>query len=830
MPDNMDVRPHFILGQTGVAEPFTSPSTGGDGGKTVPPQNRQQHATYLNNQLQSLVGQQEAIRVEAEGFDLESAIGIQIEFESFPDIELAVASLADERQKIELLNVVHRDDKTFATVFVPEGKLSVFENKIQAYLEERTDKAGRPRDNRKLIDAIQSFRRAAVEALWSDAQDQFPGDGAIIWWEVWLPIRQNRDAVLRDFTRLARGAGMAVSERALHFPERSILLARGTKGQLSQSGLLLNTVSELRRAKETAAFFDEMPMAEQHEWAQELLGRLVQIPGGDDTPYVCVLDTGVNSGHPLLAPFIDANDQTTVDMNWGVADGDGHGTGMAGLAVWRDLTEALESGAEIRVNHRIESVKVLRHSGDNQGKHLGLVTADGVSTAVIANPERTRVYSMALSSKDGRDRGRPSAWSSEVDSLTVDYLGEGEIPKLFVVCAGNAGENLNAISDYPNHNLIQDIHDPGQSWNALTIGAYTDRYQVTGEAAEAYKPLAPPGGLSPYSTTSMTWNKHTPIKPEVVFEGGNIGRDQYGCASLPSLSLLTTHYQPVERLFTPMNATSAATALAGNFAAEVLAQYPGLWPETVRALMVHSAEWTNEMVNQFNHGTTPRAQAQHRVRCVGFGVPNIDRALWSLNNSLSLIVEDALYPFEKRNGRIVTRDMHLHDLPWPRESLEALGETEVEMAVTLSYFIEPNPSNRRVSGKYSYQSHNLRFDVKRPLESVDDFRKRINRQARAEEEGSGGGPADPDWLLGSQFRHKGSIHKDVWKGKAVELAERGQLSIYPAMGWWRTRTKLERYDKAARYSLVVSIAVPGVEVDIYTEVLNQVEIATAVEV
>lgn len=828
MPDNMDVRPHFILGQTGVAEPFTSPATGGGRPKTVPARNRQQHAAYLNNQLQSLVGQQATIRTEAEAFDLESAIGIQIVFESFPDIELAVASLADERQKIELLNVVHRDGKTIATVFVPEGKLSVFENKIQDYLEGKADKAGRPRDNQKLIDAIQSFRRAAVEALWSDTEDQFPGDNETIWWEIWLPVRQNRDAVLRDFTRLAQGTGMEVSDRALQFPERSILLARGSKGQLSQSGLLLNTVSELRRAKETAAFFDEMPVDEQNEWAEELLERLIQKPGGDDTPYVCILDTGVNTGHPLLAPFVDDNDQMTTDADWGVDDGDGHGTGMAGLAVWRDLTEVLESDATISVNHRIESVKVLRHSGDNQGKHLGLVTADGVASAIINNPHRTRVFGMALSSKDGRDAGRPSAWSSEVDSLAVDYLGEGEIPKLFVVCAGNTGEDLGAIGDYPIHNLSQDIHDPGQSWNALTIGAYTEKYQI--EDAATYEPLAPPGGISPFSTTSTDWNKHAPIKPEVVFEGGNLGRDQYGCASLPSLALLTTHHRPVDRLFTPMNATSAATALAGNFAAQVFGQYPQLWPETVRALMVHSAKWTDEMVDQFNHGTTRRARAQHRVRCVGFGVPNIDRALWSLNNSLSLIVEDALYPFEKRDGKIVTRDMHLHDLPWPRESLEALGETEVEMTVTLSYFIEPNPSNRGVSGKYSYQSHNLRFDVKRPLESVDDFRKRINRQARAEEEGSTGGPADSDWLLGSQFRHKGSIHKDVWKGKAVELAERGQLAIYPAMGWWRTRTKLQRYDREARYSLVVTISVPGVDVDIYTEVLNQIEVATAVEV
>ena len=116
-------------------------------------------------------------------------------------------------------------------------------------------------------------------------------------------------------------------------------------------------------------------------------------------------------------------------------------------------------------------------------------------------------------------------------------------------------------------------------------------------------------------------------------------------------------------------------------------------------------------------------RAQHRVRCVGFGVPDLEKALWSASNSLAMIVEDRLQPFEKKDGKMATRDMHLHDLPWPRESLLELEETEVEMTVTLSYFIEPNPSSRIVSRKYSYQSHSLRFDVKRPLESLDRFQK-----------------------------------------------------------------------------------------------------------
>lgn len=831
MVDHTDVKPHLYLGQTGKAEPFTSPSTGGGSKSDIPVRNRQQHGSALIGQLQHIEEQQSVLHQEAEALELESEIGIQVEFESFPGIELAVESLADARQKIELLNVIHREDKTLATIFVPEGKLSAIETKLQAYLEEKKDKAGRARDNRTLIDAIQVFRTAALESLWTDDRDQFPGNPEeVFWWEVWLPVRRDRKAVLNDFRRLAEAAEIAVSEQILEFPERTVLLAKGNKHQFARSGLLLNSISELRKAKETAAFFDELTPEEQQEWADELKARLVQPHDPGLAPYVCILDTGVNYGHPLLDPFIDPVDQLTLDDDWTGADDHGHGTGMAGLAAWGDLTHPLATTATVEINHRLESVKVLRYPHDNEGKHLGIVTADGVSISEIQNPQRTRIFSMALSATDTRDRGRPSAWSAAIDSLAVDYLGENQTPRLFTLSAGNSGDSLTDMAEYPNYNLLQDIHDPGQAWNALTVGAYTAKANITEKDCASYTPLAPDGGLSPYSTTSVTWTNSAPIKPEVVFEGGNVGNDDFGCAAIPSLCLLTTHFQPVERLFSTFHATSAATALAARFAADIYAQYPNLWPETVRALMVHSAEWSVAMKAQFAQGTTERKRAHHRVRCVGFGVPNLERALWSANNSLALIVEDILQPFEKRGGRMATRDMHLHDLPWPKESLLELGEIDVEMTVTLSYFVEPNPSSRVVSGKYSYQSHGLRFDVKRQLESPNEFRKRINRQARDEEEGTTTAPADPDWLLGSQFRHKGSIHKDVWFGKAADLAERGQIAVYPAMGWWRTRTSLGRYDKEARYALVVSIAVPGVDVDIYSEVSAQIPVEQVIEI
>lgn len=828
MAEKKDTKPHIYIGRNGKAEPFTSRG-GGGGGSTIPVRNRQVHGAELRTQLDQVRAQQAELAEQAPGYELESILGIQVAFNSFPGVEMEVEKLADAGQHIELMNVRYTEDQVLATVFVPEGKLTAFENKLQAYLEERKDKNGKARDNRALMDAIQSFRGAALRELWTDTDDQWPAsEDEVIWWEVWLPVRNDRQAVNADFIKLATSADMQLSSAVLEFPERSVLLAKGSRRQLGGSGLLLNTISELRRAKELASFFDGLAPQEQSEWVDELLERLER--ADSDGPYVCILDTGVNNGHPLLAPFVDDSDRFSVDPNWDVADDDGHGSGMAGLSVWGDLVEPLSGTQAVQVPHRLESVKLLRHDWDNEGKHYGIITADGVSLPEIANADRRRLFVMAVTSTDGRDRGRPSAWSSEVDSLASDYSGENANPRLIILAAGNVGGVIRSANEYPTQNELQDVHDPGQSWNSLGVGAYTEKDLLADDETKGgLTPLAPFGGISPHSTTSQTWGRDTPIKPEVVFEGGNLACDAVGCLQTQSLSLLSTHSDPVERSFQTFNATSAASALAARFAARVYAEYPNFWPETVRALMVHSAQWTGAMEQQFHDGSTLRRQAQHRVRCVGFGVPNLDKALWSVSNSLSMIVEDELQPFEKPKGEDTrTRDMHLHDLPWPVEALQELGEVDVEMTVTLSYFIEPNPSSRNMSSKYRYASHQLRFDVKRASESVDAFRARINRQAQDEESGGSSESTDPNWLFGPQFRHRGSVHKDVWRGAAADLAERGQIAVFPAMGWWRTRKRLERYDKKARYALIVSIAAPEVELDLYAEVVNQIEVETAV--
>jgi len=378
------------------------------------------------------------------------------------------------------------------------------------------------------------------------------------------------------------------------------------------------------------------------------------------------------------------------------------------------------------------------------------------------------------------------------------------------------------------------VEDPAQAWNALTVGAFTERISIQDASRQGWEPVAAARDLSPWSTTSVPFDKQWPLKPDVVFEGGNAVRNSDDAVDFPcdDLCLLSTHYKPAEKPFVVSYATSAATAQAARMAATIKAQYPDLWPEAVRGLIVHSAEWTRAMWGHFRGAGCKRARAK-LVRRYGFGVPRLSRALRSANDSLTLIAQGSIRPFapgDKDPKKRTMGDIHFFELPWPTDVLQLLGEQQVRLRVTLSYFIEPNPGRRGWTQRHRYASHGLRFDVKGPTESLDEFRKRLNQQALDEEEKKPEAGGSDSWYLGSQARNRGSVHSDFLSGSAADLAERGVVGVYPVSGWWKEQKKRDRSDKGSRYALIVSIETDAADVDIWTPVANQVGVPTEADI
>jgi len=815
--------PHLFIPDSPDTQDFTSPRSGRDSINFPDRPNRAQHANFVRQALDG------AWRKSAENKDKRKAVslptrsGTYIEFESSPDFDLKTKSLDQRQSGIRLLNVATKIDEdgketTFATVFLPEGKEAVLLKKIDQYENENTP-SGKPQ-HLPFISSINNLKEAILESFWRDNVDLIPP--SLEWCEVWLRYTDDAHSIVDQFLDTCGKLNIETKEGYLSFPERAVVLIKASESLLKEILLSFDYIAEFRKAKSTADFWMSLDNSDKSDWVNAFSERISVVIENDVS--VCMLDTGANNGHTLLAPVLSNQDCHSVNPLWGNSDDDGHGTLMCGIAAYgNEIDRLLQSTHQIDVSYLLESVKLIPSAGHHHEKELyGFQTKQAVSRAEISRPNFNRIICLSITSEDNRDEGRPSSWSGSIDQICSG--AEDTTKRLMILAGGNIKES-SEWKNYPLSNITQTVHDPGQAWNAITVGAYTCKVDISdNDLATTYSPIAKEGELSPYSTTSRFWDNKWPIKPDIVFEGGNAGIDNTGFSTeLDDLSILSTHHKPQESQFSVMNATSAASAQAARMAGLLSSYYPDAWPETIRALMIHSAKWTPALKNQFFDPEKTEKQNLYRLlRSSGYGVPNFNDAIESATNSLTLITEQEIQPFKKKDtgADFETKDMHLIELPWPVEALQDLpGETPVTINITLSYFVEPGPGEIGWRDKYRYRSHGLDFELKGPTEDKEEFLKHLNKAARNDE------PFDSnrtsiDWDIGSQTRNKGSIHRDWVHTTAAQAAACNIVGVFPRTGWWKERSHLARGDTLTRYSLIISLQTDSTDVDIYTPIAN----------
>ncbi|WP_289980786.1 S8 family peptidase [Lactobacillus sp. UCMA15818] len=769
--------------------------------------------------------------------------GTYLEFTSAPDYDLSLNSLEDLRQGIKLLNVREESNKVEnsdidndspktikATVYVPEGKESFFLNKIDNFLNtDKKTKTGKPKNN-DLINSIEDIHLAMLDSFWVGSESNMPLEKPE-WCEVWLRYlavedetksKTNLEEATNNFIQSCQDLGIVFDSKKIIFPERIVRLIFANKKQLRELIEMCDYIAEFRRAPESTNFFDELSGQDQQEWVDELLNRT---EFGQGNASICLLDTGLASRHPLISPAIK-NERTiqAVKKDWGTSDHLGHGTQMAGISIYNDLKKKFLEKDDIKINHKIESVKILPPNSENNVELYGAVTEDAVYLSEIENPTADRTICMAVTSSDfNTDDGSPTSWSAAIDNITSGS-SDSNGKRLFLISAGNVyGEEIKDLN-YPDSNILHGVENPGQSWNAITVGAYANDIEIESSVYNNCKPLADVDELSPYSSTSRSWDSKWPIKPEILLDGGNMVTNGDDISECEDLELLTTNRNFFNRPFSTLGGTSSATAQASWMAAQIYDEYPGIWPETVRALMIHSANWSNRMIQQFCSDDKKTTGRRDLLRTCGYGIPNLNKALECKSNSVNLVVESELQPFSK--GKKMN-EMNIHQIPWPKEILKSLGETEVKLKVTLSYFIEPSPGERGWKNKYRYSSAGLRFDVINSDETLAEFKKRINYKMRDETTITG---SSRKWYLGTTNRDVGSIHSDFCKAPAVDLCDVNYVAVYPVIGWWRERPNLGRFNNRLRYSLIVSIETPETKYDLYTAITNQITNKQEIEI
>jgi hypothetical protein len=829
-----NTNPLIFLTEPPTRSPYTSKGSRG-GSPTRPLRNRALHSQKLEQELRDAFSLAHSEKQDRAVASLPCTEGVYLRFKSSLDFDLITKSLESTKENgVRLLNIREFEVKgqkiLLATVFVPKGLESFFLKKISEYAHEDTKK-GNPK-HAPLIESIDEIRLAVTTSFWQSHRDLYP-DETPVWCEAWLRVERGNNPmdVVRDFEAVCKVLSVPFKEnQVLKFPERVVVLIQANRAQLTELIASTDVIAEFRRAQETARYWMELSTFEQSEWVDDLLQRMQVNPSNVS---ICILDTGINNGHPLIQPVLSDEDCQALLNDWGTADNDGHGTMMAGLATFGNLEKHLPHNLPVTLEHRLESVKILPPYGENDPDLYGDITMQAVSLAEIQAPQRERVIVMAVGSTIDAGTGKPSSWSGAVDQIAfgTDDFPHHRIKRLVIIAAGNTEPE--EWTNYPSASQSTSVESPGQSWNALTVGAYTEKNQITDESYGHLIVIAPFQGLSPFSTTSLIWDKKWAIKPDVVFEGGNAAFYEDGVFQWDDLSLLSTNYKPQTQYFESFNMTSAASAQAAWFAAQIMTAYPNIWAETVRSLIVHSASWTDKMYEQFLESTKKKGHYRSLLRTCGYGVPNLDKAIGCFDNSLTIVAQEFIQPFKKKDGKseYIANEMHLFQLPWPSDVLLNLGEMEVTLRITLSYFIDPSPGEVGWKDKYTYASHGLRFDINTPLETEEKFIMRINAAIKSEEENIViiQNPSER-WVLGENNRNLGSIHSDYWLGTAADLAVCNLVAVYPTTGWWRGRPHLGKWNSRTRYSLIISLETEDTTVPIYETVTNLIRTKIAIQV
>lgn len=833
MPDPRERLAHLLVLDKAEDHEFRRQ---GRGDRRIRDVERRAHGEAMQRQIASALEEQDRARAQRSLEELE-ALGVIVTIEASRGYPLSLESLDQTsrhrvapRPKWLLLSVLPETDDTpeRAVVWISDEYRGAFLELFEDYLDVQKETAlGHPR-NRALIANIAQIRATVLRDLWQS--DGEPPTTGTHWWELWL--RPEPDAVDRA-QAYANRAQLRIAPNHLRFDRRHVVWLEAQWDELQALPFSAVPVTELRRPQ----FIDtiqDLDVSEQAEWVEDLAERVV--PAGPEAPAVCLLDTGVRRTHVLLDGSLAQSDVHSIV---GEPSGDlhGHGTLMAGLALFGPLDRALLANDPVKLKHRLESVKFLPDDGKAPHDPLayGVVTAEAVARPSIAS-RRRRVFCMPITSPADRP-GEPSLWSAAVDALAagtdvgrsnsgIDLLGppDPDAARLIIVSAGNVREGFQL--DYRSVADMSPIEDPAQSWNALTVAAYTELELSPSDPDYAgWRAIAHEGDISPHSRTGViAGGPQWPIKPDICMEGGNVLSDGAGDFHLhhPVVSLRTTDRRHDTALGCA-NATSAATAQAARLAALAMAFYPSYWPETIRGLLTHQAHWTPVMRASID-AEPAKKQRRLLLKRYGWGVPNEQNVLSSTTNAVTMVVQDEFVPFTGHDFEM--RSFRLHQLPWPSEVLAELGAADVELRVTLSYFIEPSAARRGWRRRYAYASHGLRFELRAPNETTSEFVRRVNREAAAEESGVAIAASGSDnWTVGPNQRNQGSLHQDIWAGYGAELAGTGgMLAVHPVGGWWKNNRRRDRAELPVRYALIVSLRTKAEDVDIYSPIATSISV------
>jgi subtilisin family serine protease len=479
---------------------------------------------------------------------------------------------------------------------------------------------------------------------------------------------------------------------------------------------------------------------------------------------ILIIDSGIVSSHPLLENCIGGEENFQTGES-ATQDTVGHGTAVAGCAAYGDIEKCIEDNAFTPSNW-IFSAKVMYAETNSINGEIYAVydpeklVENQLKKAIesfLSNPNyQIRVVNISLGNSDEvwhKSYSRQLPLAALIDELAYTFPNV-----VFIVSAGNQHplNVYNSIDEiknnYPKY-LIDNpefkIINPATSALALTVGSIApairvqqERYgeeQIKTNIAEAQQP-------SPFTRTGPGINGM--IKPELVEYGGNlILYNNHGLISEDiggKLALLNN--QTTNDLIKFDYGTSFASPKIAHIAGQIANKYPQRTANFIINMLLCGADYPFIPDNDFYKANQRKALDVHLNVC-GFGLPTLDKALYSFDNRVILFDE----------GKLQLNKVKVYSLQLPDIFFNKAGNKRI--IVTLSF----TPETRSSRGD-SYLGNRMEFHL---FHSVNP-QVLINKYGQISSENEGGEVPEElkkfeiDLFPGIRKRNVG-CHQKAWK-------------------------------------------------------------------
>lgn len=673
--------------------------------------------------LAKLAHAQTAASEDVGGFDERKLFRFTVRKGFNPDHLMKISS------EIEFIS---QEDETIVIGFATRAALEQFESRLSSMA------AGKQVTNKEVLYALQSVDGWGVENRkgWALKQQGFPArDEFMLDIELW-PLEDNQHARQQAWQMFETWLEKQNIEQLDQLKKPELTLYR-VRCSIAQADALLHH-RDVRSIDLPPNFALERSIVFQD---------IQDIPGVPEPPAqapgIVVLDSGITDGHPLLKTAL--GEAKSFLPGEGAHDENGHGTHVAGLALYGDFEKHLRARTFIP-SLRLYSGRILDQRNENATGFVENQIEEAVRYFV--DKHRCKVFNLSFG-----DSHKPYMGGHLKGlSVTLDILSR-ELGVLFVVSSGNhqineaSPKGLAWRNQYPAY-LLKDgwqLIEPAPALNVLTVGSLARHNQTYNSQHyprdPAEQPIAQPDQPSPFTRSGHSVDGA--IKPELVAYGGNWAintRANYNLLNSAGLGVVSTSHQFANgHPFAVDVGTSMAAPQVAHLAASILRERPDASANFIRAQLC-----LNAVLPQSSQQLIEQDKKLKHV--CGYGQVNADNLHQSSENVVTLIAQDT----------IENRRHHFYEIPIPEEFTSGGGKRLREIAVSLAY----TPPVRSTRIKYRATRIDFRLVAANDLDHVATMFNKATRKEDYNNINEIYGAA-----IGQNVRSKGTVQVDFWRFK-----------------------------------------------------------------